>query len=471
MSLERKTFSAMAILAICITLAACASKDEWKSRTVYQILTDRIWKTDGSTQPCANLGDYCGGTWAGLTDQLDYIKGMGFDAIWVSPIVENTPGCYHGYCLKNLYTVNLNFGSEADLKTLITEMHKRDMWIMVDVVANHVGPVNFDFSQIYPFNQDQHYHPFCNINPEDWSGNQWRVEHCRLANLPDLDQDNQFVHDTLIAWIKDLVQKWGIDGLRVDTVPEVAHDFWTEFSQSAGVFTIGEVYNGDVNYVGGYQGNLDATLGYPMYFTLTDVYAYGHSAFEIRAQWDAMTPAFKDLDVLGNFVDNHDQPRFLNRNGEVNTLKNALAFILFARGLPIVYYGTEQGFNGGADPANREPLWTNINPQSDLYIFLQTAINVRKKYQVWSLDYTERYVDDNFYAFSRGKVFIATTNSQAAETTHSVPYNPYSVGDVVCNIFWQGDCVTVTANGLPVDLDNGETKIYIPKDDLRTLTN
>ena len=68
---------------------------------------------------------------------------------------------------------------------MISEAHKRDIWVMVDVVANHVGPVNYDYSQIYPLNKAEHYHSDCDIIHWD---NQNEVENCRLARLPDLNQ-------------------------------------------------------------------------------------------------------------------------------------------------------------------------------------------------------------------------------------------------------------------------------------------
>lgn len=79
------------------------------------------------------------------------------------------------------------------------------MWIMVDIVANHVGPVGHDFGQIYPFNKQEHYHDYCPINPDDFQRDQWRVENCWLADLPDLNQQNQWVRDTLKNWIRDLI--------------------------------------------------------------------------------------------------------------------------------------------------------------------------------------------------------------------------------------------------------------------------
>ena len=91
------------ILLLTIQTILTKSTEEWKSRTIYQLLTDRFARGDGSTYQCNNLSNYCGGNYRGMIDKLDYIQGMGFDAIWISPIVENTDGGYHGYWAKNLY--------------------------------------------------------------------------------------------------------------------------------------------------------------------------------------------------------------------------------------------------------------------------------------------------------------------------------------------------------------------------------
>ena len=70
---------------------------------------------------------------------MDYLQNLGIDAIWISPIVENKELGYHGYWAKNLYELNPNFGSEQDLHDLIEECHSRDIWVMLDVVPNHMG--------------------------------------------------------------------------------------------------------------------------------------------------------------------------------------------------------------------------------------------------------------------------------------------------------------------------------------------
>lgn len=71
---------------------------EWKSRAVYQILTDRYYRSNGNTTKCTALNMFCGGDFKGIQQNLNYIKGMGFDAIWISPIPQNEyPYDYHGY--------------------------------------------------------------------------------------------------------------------------------------------------------------------------------------------------------------------------------------------------------------------------------------------------------------------------------------------------------------------------------------
>ena len=105
------------------------------------------------------------------------VTDLGFDAIWISPVVENYEGGYHGYYASDLYKINSHFGTRQDLLDLVNECHQRNIWVMVDVVANHVGPVGEDYAQVKQFNLPEHYHEFCTISGEDyWGDNQWRIE-------------------------------------------------------------------------------------------------------------------------------------------------------------------------------------------------------------------------------------------------------------------------------------------------------
>lgn len=140
---------------------------------------------------------------------------------------------------------------------------------------------------------------------------------------------------------------------------------------------MGEAFNGDDNYVGDYQKYVSALFNYPMYFTIKDVWMYGKTMWNIHNRWDSNKAHFQDVSLLGLFVDNHDNARFLNGKNDQTLFKSALTFALTANGIPFFYYGSEQGFAGGSDPGNREPIWNNFNKDHDIYKFVQTINKAR----------------------------------------------------------------------------------------------
>jgi alpha-amylase len=442
------TFLLFVLLSTYIT---SKTKDEWKTRSIYQILTDRFARTS-DTGSCT-LSQYCGGNYQGIINHLDYIQGMGFNAIWISPIVQNYAGSYHGYHLTNLYNLNSNFGSEDDFKNLITQCHNRDIWVMVDVVANHVGPVGTDYSQVYPFNSADHYHDYCDIN--DWS-NQWQVENCRLSGLPDLKQENEWVAQTLLDWISDIISKYNIDGIRIDTIMEVPKTFWDSFRNYAGVFQIGEAFNGDINYVADYQNHLDSVFNYHLYYTIQS--SFCGSFTNLEGYWFNSRPIYPAPQYAATFVENHDNPRFLNRCNDRSKFTNAAIFSLLWEGIPVFYYGGEQYYAGGADPNNREPLWDNYNTGTELYRLLGIANNLRTSKSIWNYDIIQRYSDDNFYAFTRGDVLACFTNTNSL--TRYITYHSFSDGDKLCNVLYYDDCVTVSGGSITINMGD-YPKVYV----------
>ena len=442
------TFLLFVLLSTYIT---SKTKDEWKTRSIYQILTDRFARTS-STGSCT-LSQYCGGNYQGIINHLDYIQGMGFNAIWISPIVENYAGSYHGYHLTNLYNFNTNFGTEDDFKNLITQCHNRDIWVMVDVVANHVGPVGTDYSQVYPFNSADHYHDYCDIT--DWT-NQWQIENCRLSGLPDLKQENDWVTQTLLDWISNLISTYNIDGIRIDTIMEVPQWFWDKYRSSAGVFQIGEAFNGDISYVADYQNHLDSVFNYPLYYTIQS--SFCGSFTNLEGYWFNSRPIYPAPQYVATFVENHDNPRFLNRCNDRSKFTNAAIFSLLWEGIPVFYYGGEQYYAGGADPNNREPLWDNYNTGTELYRLLGVTNNLRKSKSIWNYDIIQRYSDDNFYAFTRGDVLACFTNTNSL--TRYITYHSFSDGDKLCNVLYDGDCVTVSGGSITINMGD-YPKVYV----------
>ena len=86
---------------------------------------------------------------------------MGFDAIWISPHISNKGNDYHGYGGLNWEKANEHFGTQEDLISLVKTAHEKGIYVMADVVANHVAPVGEDYSSVYPFNKSEYFHLRC----------------------------------------------------------------------------------------------------------------------------------------------------------------------------------------------------------------------------------------------------------------------------------------------------------------------
>jgi alpha-amylase len=117
----RKILS-IALLSLLFTVTSHGkSAEEWKKRAVYQLVTDRFAKGSGDRSNCdlSRQPYYCGGDFDGIKKNLQYIKNLGFDAIWISPVVDNTENGFHGYWARNWNKINDHFGGEQGLHELI----------------------------------------------------------------------------------------------------------------------------------------------------------------------------------------------------------------------------------------------------------------------------------------------------------------------------------------------------------------
>ena len=453
-----------------IFICMSADEEEWKKRSIYQLMTDRF-ATSIENPPYCDVfkNNYCGGDHKGIQQKLDYIQGMGFDAIWISPIVKNAEGSYHSYHTTDFYALNEHFGTEEDIQNLIAECHNRDIYVMLDVVANHVALVGNDFSQINPFNSPEHYHDPCTIT--DWA-NYVMVENCRLADLPDLKHENNWVSDELLRWIKYMVERYHLDGLRVDTVPEVPKWFWKKFNKACGIFQIGEVFNGNTEYVHSYQGPLTSTFNYPLYFDIGDGFRDGDLT-KLNDYYTNKRPIFqRDGDftkVLGVFIGNHDNPRFLYKDQKrtKEQLDMASMFSVFWEGIPVIYYGDEQYFSGGGDPGCREAIWDNptgYDTTTRLYQYYRTGLYYRKNLTLWDKDLKQLAYGKDHYAFRRGNDVLAVISLAKDDVTVTIDnanYGKIKQG-TFCNIFDKSDKITI---GTTITINMKKApKVYIPEE-------
>lgn len=458
----RVTGSSVAVFSQLLLPVLAADTASWKSRNIYFALTDRIARSADDTggDACSNLGNYCGGTFQGLEGKLDYISGMGFDAIWITPIVTNSDGGYHGYWALDLYGINPNYGTADDLKSLVSAAHDKGFYVMVDVVANHMGNANIPDDKPEPMNQESSYHADCDI---DYS-NQTSVEFCRISGLPDVDTEDPAIQTLYQDWVKYLISEYEFDGVRIDTVKHVNKEFWPPFAEAAGVYTIGEVFDGGVDYVAGYAGLMSGLLNYPIYYPMNAFYQQTGSSQDMVDTHNAISSAFPDPAALGTFLDNHDNPRWLNAKNDLSLLKNALAYVILTRGVPIVYYGTEQAYGGGADPANREDLWrSGFSTDSEMYGAISKLSAARKAAGGLAADdQVHLYVEDTAYAWSRagGDLVVLTTNSGSGSTSQHC-FNTQVPNKSWNNSFGSGSYTSDGDGQVCVDVTNGEPVVLL----------
>jgi alpha-amylase len=288
---------------------------------------------------------------------------------------------------------------------------------MVDVVANHVAydgaPSNVNYTQFNPFNAQKYYHPYCKID----AANTTSVQDCwmgdTVVSLPDLRTEDAAVQTGYQTWIKQLVSNYSIDGLRLDSAMETNQGFWPNFVTASGVYAVGEVLDGNPNSLCAWQNYMPGMLNYATYFWVINAFAK-QSAMTVLSnniQW--LNTTCQDVTLLGNFMENHDQARFASMTSDTGLTKNALAFTVFNDGIPIIYYGQEQGFSGTTDPYNREPLWTSAyTTKASLYTFIAT-LNAARNLAIYK---------DTSYASSFSTVWYS--DSQTVVTSKGASSSP-----------------------------------------------
>jgi alpha-amylase len=332
---------------------------------------------------------------------------------------------------------------------------------MVDVVANHMGFASAADNRPVPLNQASAYHSACSI---DYS-NQTSIEQCRIANLPDINTQSSEIRTLLNTWVRWLVMEYGFDGVRIDTVKHVEKDFWPGFSSAIGAYSIGEVFDGNPTYLAEYAKLMPGLLNYATYYPMNNFYQQKGSSQALVDMINTVSSTFPDPAALGTFLDNHDNPRWLNQKNDQTLIKNALAFVILSRGIPILYYGTEQGYAGGVDPANREDLWrSNFNTSSNLYQAIAKLTAARKAAGgLAGNDHTHLYVADTAYAWSRagGNLIVLTTNAGSSSNAQHC-FNTQKANSHWANIYGNGATVTSDGNGQAcVNFASGEPIVLL----------
>jgi cyclomaltodextrin glucanotransferase len=375
--------------------------EPFASEAVYFVLTDRFVNGDpandhrdqggvnhsfdrplmGANGVPDNIG-YLGGDFKGILDNAEYIRGMGFTAVWITPIVDNPDEAftggnrigegffadrgktgYHGYWGVNFYRVDEHLESEglrfADFTRRMQSEH--GLKIVLDIVCNHGSPsytMPVDqpkFGEIYDaagiLRADHQ-----NLRPEQLDPanplHRWFHREPDLAELSNLDDTNPEVMDYLtgayLQWIDQ-----GAAAFRIDTISRVPHPFWAEFArriraQRPGFFMFGEDFNYDAKVIAEHtrpENGGVSVLDFPMKGAMAEVFEKPGSDFGRLLEALHLTDgAYRNPYELMTFYDNHDMARL---NATPSGFIDANNWLFTARGIPVVYYGSEIAFMAG----------------------------------------------------------------------------------------------------------------------------
>ncbi len=461
------------------------SPEDWRDQILHFMLLDRFARSGKARThgDVAQGGSRHGGNLRGVIKKLDYLKGSGITTLLLSPVTQNQAPSYHGYAPVHMLAVDPHMGTMADFKELVAEAHKRGMFVVLDWVLNHSGPV-FEYKEGSQWRgldgQPKEIGEWTEtLKPNDlkdpkhftrrgvidtWSDHDQATNGDFPPNYRHYASDKPETADALIHIAKWWIQETDIDGFRVDAVRHVAPGFVPVFSKAIkeyaasigkrNFFLVGENSTGiDADLIPHMTTDgLDSAFNYPAY--RRETYAQ-HGQAPTRTLEDSLRSTFQSLGALSSyllrFIDNHDVYRFLRLGEPEGQLKVALAYMLFSIGIPMTYYGTEQGFRQDtdrldpegpdhpADPRNREDQFADgqfksdssagdkFDTESPMYKWLAKIAGVRKEYA--ALRRGEQWMRwsetdaTGLFAFSRihdGQEVVVAINFSAQTTVRTM---------------------------------------------------
>ncbi|HEV2482215.1 MAG TPA: alpha-amylase family glycosyl hydrolase [Puia sp.] len=357
---------------------------------IYFLMPDRFSNGDPSNDRVPGLRDQSlnrdsiflrhGGDFQGIINHLDYLQSLGVTALWMTPVIENDmPNrTEHGYAFTDHYTIEPRLGGAEGYLALSDALHKRGMKLIQDAVYNHVGSYHF-IVQDLP--DSSWLHQWGRYTQTNYRGEPLMDPHAAASDrklssdgwftreMPDLNQDNPDLAAFLIQHAIWCVERFGVDGWRIDTYMYNSLQFMNQcnealFEEYPRITMFGECWIGDVAKQAyftrnrldvRFKSNLPGVLDFQCLFNgiapaVRDTSASGGGVDKL---YQTLADDFLYQDPGANviFLDNHDMSRFFSQIGEdVAGQKIGLEWLLTARGIPQIYYGTEVLMKGFANP-------------------------------------------------------------------------------------------------------------------------
>ncbi|QIK51195.1 alpha-glycosidase [Jeotgalibaca porci] len=387
---------------------------EWVKETVwYQIFPERFSNGDKKNDPenvlewdsrdVLTRTDFYGGDIQGIMDKLDYLQDLGINGLYLTPIFRAPSN--HKYDTTDYYEVDPDFGDKALFRSFVEEAHKRGMRVMLDAVFNHIGAESTQWRDVAEYQEESRYkdwffikeHPvpsaeeIRNRPPET-------IEHVEnlpyetyayVPMMPKINTHNPEVQEYLLNIATYWIKEFDIDGWRLDVANEVDHAFWRKFNEAClavkpDLYILGEIWTSSRSWLDGEQ--FHGVMNYSLVGNIIDYFV--EKQIPTRKMANVLNEQLMQYrkqtqETMFNMLDSHDVPRILTMaNGDIDLVKATLTFMFMMHGTPCIYYGTEVGMMGGADPQNRRCMvWEEERQDRAMYEFTKELIAFRKEFQ------------------------------------------------------------------------------------------
>lgn len=366
----------------------------------------------------ANLG----GTLKGVGANLDYLKDMGVNCLYLNPIFA--ANSYHKYDTIDYFEIDPCFGTKEDFKQLVKICHKNGIKVILDGVFNHCGPDFFAFRDVLKNGEKSRYYdwfyhmpvPIRFCDPPSYEAFAY------VKEMPKLNTGNPEVLDYLCKVGTYWIEEADIDGWRLDVANEVNYDFWRSFkkavcSKKADCFLIAEIWEDSNAWLQGDQ--FHSSMNYTFTYLCRDFFATRTmNVLEFDEQIHKMIMRYpKHISLVQmNFLDSHDVPRFLSYcKGNVDRMRLAFFYLFMSVGIPSVFYGDECYLEGVTEPEYRAPMrWYEKNATREFARW----IKIRKFYQALTkgeyrtaITDTEHGIYGFYRIYENQKLLILMNNS------------------------------------------------------------
>ena len=365
-----------------------------KGKVVYQIFPDRFASSNEIDEslwysaPVKHFMAKYGGNLRGIIDKLEYIKDLGVDIVYMTPIFVSDSN--HKYDTIDYFMIDPQFGTKQDLKELVDKAHALGMYVILDGVFNHTSTKFFAFEDIKKNGEESIYKDWYYINSfpirSDFGKRPNYLCFGYFGGMPKLNTSNIHVQKYISYVVTYWMKECGVDGWRLDVGDEISHGFWKKFRHDVkrvkeDALIVGEHWFYAPAFLQGDEW--DSLMNYHFRDALLGFVGDGSlSASEFVGRMGMMQGTIhpEAFDVLWNLIDCHDTPRFMHIVKQ-NKKKFLLAasIQLLSHGSPMIYYGDEVGMTGGKDPdCRRGMLWDEAKQDKAVLEYYKKLLNLRK---------------------------------------------------------------------------------------------